>query len=270
MAYVLGILIFTASAVIAGHSAPRQPDTGQHGIGYGLTLSWPGGRSFTLQNRALTIGQSSQSSASGNNTGAQNNSLALTHSNIITTEFWVGEPADADNGYIANSASAWDEQWKAHYGGFDDPNNRNGYLPAAFTPQENPFYFALPYSDFTDSGVRKASAIACLNSNDSTLAAYSWCKNTWIAISHGGKTVYAQWEDVGPFEEDDTAYVFGSATPKNQQGAKAGLDVSPAVNNYLNLQDVDTCTWSFVTANDVPSGPWSQIVTTDKGFTVSN
>lgn len=188
------------------------------------------------------------------------------HSNITTTIFWAGEEADASNGYISNAPSAWDEQWVTHFGGVDSYSNRNGYWPAGFTPKENPFYFALPYSDFTNSGTRKSTAGSCLNSTNPALASYSWCKNTWIAIHHNGKTAYAQWEDVGPYEEDDVAYVFGTAAPKNSRGAKAGLDVSPAVRDYLGLGDVDRADWQFVGVGNVPTGPWTQIITTNKGY----
>jgi len=187
------------------------------------------------------------------------------HDNIISTIFWVGEAADASNANITNTVSAWDEAWQTHYGGVDDPNNRNGYYPAAFVPHENPFYFALPYSDFDNDGNRRASAGSCPNAATLANQPYSWCKNAWIKITHGGKTTYAQWQDTGPLEEDDTAYVFGSARPRNTWGAKAGIDVSPAVKTYLGLQDVDTVSWSFVSASSVPAGPWRDIVTTSLG-----
>ena len=193
---------------------------------------------------------------------------SILHSNIITTIFWVGEPADSDNGYISNVPSAWDEQWETHYGGEDAQTPRNGYYPAAFTPKENPFYFALPYDDLTDSGHRKSSANNCPNSSVASLAHYSWCKNAWISITANGKTAYAQWEDVGPYEEDDTAYVFGTAAPKNTHDAKAGLDVAPAVQTYLGLNDVSRTTWQFVPASAVPAGPWKSIVTINPGETV--
>jgi hypothetical protein len=179
--------------------------------------------------------------------------------------FWVGEPADASNANITNTVSSWDEAWQAHYGGVDDPNSRNGYVPAAFAPKENPFYFALPYSDFDDNGNRKSSAGNCPNAAALAGSDASWCKNAWIKITHAGKTTYAQWEDTGPLEEDDTAYVFGTARPKNTWGAKAGLDVSPAVRDFLGLQDVDSVSWSFVGAGSVPAGPWKSVVTTSLG-----
>lgn len=187
---------------------------------------------------------------------------------VTTTVFWVGEPADADNGYIANAMSAWDDQWQDNYGGVDDPKNRNGYFPSSFTPKENPFYIALPYSDLTDSGKRKASAENCPLSSNVALRRFSWCKNSWIAISSHAKTVYAQWEDVGPFETDDTAYVFGTQSPRNRYGVHAGLDVSPAVRDYLGLSDVDTAHWKFVGESEVPVGPWKQIVTKSLGYSL--
>jgi hypothetical protein len=183
------------------------------------------------------------------------------HQNIKTTIFWVGEAAGPDNANISNAESAWDGNWQTHFGGFDDPDNRNGYHPAAFTPLENPFYFALPYNDLNDNGDRKASAANCPNVGGSV----SWCKNAWIKITKGSKVAYAQWEDVGPLKEDDVAYVFGTAAPANTWGAKAGLDVSPAVRDYMGLSDVDVVSWTFVAASSVPAGPWKQIVTTSPG-----
>jgi len=188
-----------------------------------------------------------------------------THANVTTTVFWVGEPADSDNDYINNAMSAWDEHWETHYGGYDSPTARNGYAPSAFTPQENPFYFALPYTDFDSQGTHKDTAADCLAYTTNANDRYSWCKNIWIAIIHGASTAYAQWEDVGPFEEDDSNYVLGTSAPKNQFGTKAGLDVSPAVRDYLKLNDVDHTSWHFVTATEVPNGPWKQRVTTSLG-----
>src|SRR6266478_2106823 len=59
------------------------------------------------------------------------------HKNITTTIFWVGESANSNNGYIANSASAWDANWQQHYGGIDYPVKRSGYGPSGFIPKEN-------------------------------------------------------------------------------------------------------------------------------------
>ncbi len=190
----------------------------------------------------------------------------LVHEGIMTTVFWVGETADSDNAQISNVPSAWDENWQASYGGVDNPDHRSGLLPTGFTPHENPFYFALPYADLTEDGARKASSNSCLPYTASTNDHYSWCKNVWIAVSYGGKTAYAQWEDVGPLLDDDTNYVFGAAAPRNTFGARAGLDVSPAVRDYLGLHGDDRTTWAFIPATDIPGGPWKDIVTTSPGY----
>jgi hypothetical protein len=88
-------------------------------------------------------------------------------------------------------------------------------------------------------------------------------KNRWIEILLDGRSCFAQWQDVGPCNEDDFAFVFGNATkPRNTFDAKAGLDVSPAVWHYLGMNDNGLTAWRFVDARDVPAGPWTEIVTT--------
>ncbi|MDD5397003.1 MAG: hypothetical protein PHW24_03005 [Candidatus Moranbacteria bacterium] len=185
------------------------------------------------------------------------------HQNISTTYFWVGEEADADNKNISNSPSAWDEQWATHFGGVDDPKKRNGFVVAKFVPKENSFYFALPYNDFDENGNRKkdVNSVIPWASSKKWGATESIVKNQWIKITKGGKTAYAQWEDVGPFKEDDQAYVFGSARPKSKTNDNAGLDVSPAVKDFLGLGDVDKTDWQFVDAQQVPDGPWKGTIT---------
>lgn len=197
-------------------------------------------------------------------TVASQNVNGVNHTGITATYFWAGEGATNDNGHISNAASAWDEQWATHFGGIDDPFSRSGFLPKAFTPKENPFYFALPYNDFTSNDKRKSTATSCPNYSPANTS-YSWCKNSWVKISKGGKAVYAQWEDVGPFGEDDSAYVFGGAKPKNTTNSHAGIDLSPAARDYLAMSDVDTVDWQFVTAASVPAGPWKQIITISAG-----
>lgn len=188
------------------------------------------------------------------------------HKNISTTYFWAGEEADADNKNISNSPSAWDEQWAQHFGGVDDPNKRNGLVVAKFVPKENSFYFALPYNDFDENGNRKKDVnnVIPWASSKKWGANESICKNQWIKITKGAKTVYAQWEDVGPFKEDDQAYVFGNANPKSKTNDNAGLDVSPAVKDFLGLGDVDKTDWQFIDASQVPDGPWKTTVTTSQ------
>jgi hypothetical protein len=80
-------------------------------------------------------------------------------------------------------------------------------------------------------------------------------KDRWIAIRHGGKICFAQWEDVGPFQTDHWQYVFGNERPRPNRNQNAGLDVSPAVRDYLSLNGLDICDWKFV--DHPPPGPWS-------------
>lgn len=181
----------------------------------------------------------------------------LLHKNITVTIFWVGEEGTADNNFIPNNQSAWDDNWGGHYGGYDDPYNRKGFYPSNFTPKENPFYFALPFNDFDGNGIKKS------NSDQLGLRTVCEpiCKNAWIRIVKGNRTVYAQWEDVGPFEENDFNYVFGGGRPKNKINNNAGLDVSPAVRDYLGLEDIDSIDWQFINPKDVPNGSWKETVT---------
>lgn len=185
------------------------------------------------------------------------------HQNISTTFFWAGEDANGDNHNISNSPSCWDDKWCVHFGGVDNPNKRNGYMPALFTPKENPFYFALPYNDFDSNGKRKSGLAAYIPWYGEKKWAdnESVCKNRWIKIIKGDKVAYAQWQDAGPFGEDDVSYVFGTAQPKSKTNDHAGLDVSPSVHDYLSLSDVDKTSWQFVDEKDVPAGPWKNVIT---------
>lgn len=188
------------------------------------------------------------------------------HANITATVFWAGEEAGDDNGDISNLPSAWDEEWVKHFGGVDKPKKRSGTLPSGFTPKENPFYFALPYNDFDENGKRKKE----INSLVPWAGRVAWkdnesvLKNQWIKIIKDDKVVYAQWEDVGPFKEDDAAYVFGTAEPKSKTNKHAGLDVSPAVHDMLGLSDIDTIDWQFVDPDQVPDGPWKTTITSSQ------
>lgn len=199
-------------------------------------------------------------------TDSPSNSSYSLHNNITVTVFWIGEEGNEENGFIPNLQSAWDDQWLEHYGGVDDPDFRNGYVPTNFTPSENPFYCALPYNDFTEEGEQKSNAYNVILWSDERTwnDSESMCKNRWIKIIKGEKTAYAQWEDAGPFGEDDVAYVFGNALPSNDMNNNAGLDVSPAVRDFLELNDIDIVDWQFVNFNDVVDGPWKEIVTTSQ------
>lgn len=183
------------------------------------------------------------------------------HHNITATVFWVGEPPDSDNHDITNVSSAWVDDWVQEFGGVDSPDDRCGWQPCSFTPKENAFYFALPFNDLTEQGTPKPSSILQQipwYPGHPAPDGQSLVKNHWIAVTKDKKTVYAQWEDVGPFGEDDTAYVFGSQPPD----AHAGLDLSPAADDYLGGSGEDLVSWRFVDTDQVPPGPWLDNVTT--------
>ena len=180
--------------------------------------------------------------------------------NIMTTIFWVGEQPTPNNP-VPNTRSAWDVNWVVSYGGFDDPNpqNRRNYIPASFTPRQNPFYFALPYNDVT-SGTTKPEAPLVIPWFKQAYRKYgqSVCQNRWIEIrSPSGRTCFAQWSDCGPFRTDDWQYVFGTEIPPWNINHGAGLDVSPAVRDFLGLSGMDVTSWRFVDFQEVPPGPWS-------------
>jgi hypothetical protein len=69
---------------------------------------------------------------------------------------------------------------------------------------------------------------------------------------------------VGPFSDDDAEYVFGTANPASEINRNAGLDVSPAVRDYLMLSDIDVVDWVFVDDENVPDGPWKTVVTSSQ------
>src|SRR5881398_3122506 len=160
-------------------------------------------------------------------------------SQIVTTVFWIGEKPAPNNPV---------------------PNHRSNYIPAKFTPRLNPFYCALPYNDKAREGHRPEAPRVVPWFNEAYQGpAVSTCKGRWIAIRKGNRVAYAQWEDAGPFRTDHWQYVFGNERPKPNLNKGAGLDVSPAVRDYLGLQGTDVTDWRFVDFSEVPRGPWSTL-----------
>lgn len=178
--------------------------------------------------------------------------------NIFTTVFWVGERPTANNP-VPNNKSAWDANWARNFGGTDNPNPlaRTNYLPRGFTPRQNPFYCALPYNDVTRGRTKpEVSKMVPWYKEAFIKPGQSILKGRWIAIHYGNKTCFAQWEDCGPFRTDHSGYVFGNERPRPNLNHGAGLDVSPAVRDYLGLTQNEYCDWKFVDASAVPDGPW--------------
>ena len=139
------------------------------------------------------------------------------------------------------------------------------WLCALRLPTErNPFYVALPYDDLTEDRRRKnTTTIFPWTTGHPTRSAL---KNRWLAVRASGRTCYGQWQDVGPFQSDDAAYVFGEAAlPINTIGEKAGIDLSPAVRDCLGVGDVSEVLWRHIEADEVPRGPWKKLVTSRPG-----
>jgi hypothetical protein len=178
--------------------------------------------------------------------------------NIVTTVFWVGEQAGGNNP-VPNYKSSWDLNWTNNYGGFDTPDSsaRRNYIPVAFIPKLNPFYCALPYNDVSHGQFKpEAPLVIPWFKQAYTAPGKSVCQHRWISIRKGNRTCYAQWEDCGPFRTDHFQYVFQNERPKPNLNHGAGLDVSPAVRDYLGLAPTDVTDWQFVDVRDVPPGPW--------------
>jgi hypothetical protein len=180
-------------------------------------------------------------------------------SNIVTTIFWIGERPSGNNP-VPNDRSSWDKYWSSSYGGYDnpDPAGRRNFVPVSFIPRQNPFYCALPYND-VEGGRTKPEAAQVIPWFKQAFVrdGQTVLKGRWIAIRHGARVAYAQWEDCGPFRTDHWQYVFGNERPRPNLNQGAGLDVSPAVRDYLGLGSKDACDWRFVEFREVPQGPWA-------------
>jgi hypothetical protein len=180
---------------------------------------------------------------------------------IVTTTFWVGEAA-AQNNPVHNVSSSWDINWMQSFGGYDNPNPaaRRNFIPVGFVPRQNPFYIALPYNDVTRGTTKPEAKVVIPWFREAWVGeGKSICRDRWIAVrsTSTGKICYAQWADCGPFRTDHWQYVFGNEKPKPNLNQGAGLDISPAVRDFLGLKGTDVTDWKFVDFKEVPRGPWS-------------
>ncbi len=182
---------------------------------------------------------------------------------ITATVFWIGETPTRNNP-TPNNKSSWDQNWQKNFGGFDNPNPkaRTGYLPTGITPGQNPFYIALPYNDCINHRMHRPEAARVIPwwKRGPTTPGTSVCKGRWLQIycPSTKKICYAQWEDCGPFVTDDWQYVFGNKRPKNTKNQGAGLDISPAVRDFLGVGNKTTVHWRFIEFSQIPQGPWSK------------
>jgi len=195
------------------------------------------------------------------------------HSNITATVFWVGEPI-GNGSSEDNALSCWDDRWQEHYGGYDDPFNRNGYYPADFMPQDQNFYVSVPYDDFDDEGRKASASVVVPWAGEGDWSGSSMMKGQWVEVQHNDTVCYAQVNDCGPYEYDDSEYVFalnGKAhTPKNKRANNDGMDVSPALRDCLHFKGLNNAdnkiNWRFISALAVPDGPWKEFVTSSNVF----
>jgi len=184
---------------------------------------------------------------------------------ITVTVFWTGEQPTQNNP-TPNCKSSWDTRWKENFGGYDNPDpakriachTTGNFRPKDFAPQLNPFYIALPYNDVMRGGRHKpeASRVIPWFHRYNPQPGHTVLKGRWIQIHRNGRNCYAQWEDCGPWVTDDWEYVFGNKPPKATQNNSAGIDISPAVRDYLGIRSHQKVHWRFVEEHQVPPGPW--------------
>ncbi|GEM_PF-4757934 len=197
--------------------------------------------------------------------------------------YGIGEEAFESYDHIPHQNTAW-TSGKDHksgkplavalFGGIDHVEDRkhNG-LPKGFTPKQNPFYCALPASDYD---IDHRPVVSAMNyypfpeqSVGSDESAY---KGHWVQVvrSHNGKDTeaFVQWNDCGPKTPgktycDDDEYVLGEtgAVPVEVPNVRAAIGLSPTAAHALGFSESDgteKVTWRFVDKADVPAGPWLQ------------
>lgn len=207
------------------------------------------------------------------------------HTGIVATTFWVGEIFDPHSPNGSQVISTYDAHWLRHYGGCDgvvtggrcQTQRRvaaNGFFPTLMNPRENPFYLDLPFDDVNDAAAFSQRARFIPWAHDRGYAghahdpAFSYMKNRWVKLTRDGRTCYGQIEDAGPGVYDDYRYVFGAGDPRpaSRLYNRAGLDVSPALTGCLGFSELNgddnRVDWQFVDAAEVPTGPWTRLVTT--------
>lgn len=188
----------------------------------------------------------------------------IAHKNIVTTWFQAGAPAGPDDQGISNESSAWYSDWAQHMCGVDTDGSRKLNKQGC----DNLYYFALPCADYNEVGpIREHIAMSPWESEDGGSA----FKNRWIQVNlllgSVVRTVFVQWQDVGPLYTDDCEYVFGRERPRQERtgDVESALDLSPAAFKYL-VGDLSIgmfkTEWFFVDESRVPPGPWTENITT--------
>ena len=237
-----------ADAATTSSSAPFR--TGSFGIDSGQMAGNPSLKSSEVASHQFSDDAETTARPSGH--------VFPWKTNVVTTVFWVGEKQAAGK-TSPQHQSAWDKDWLKSFGGVDapEPSARHDYIPIAFVPRQNPFYYALPYNDVEHGQFKpEAPIVIPWFKQVHTELGQSVCKDRWVGIRKGDRICYAQWGDCGPFRTDHFQYVFQNERPTPNTSHGAGLSVSPAVRDYLGLAPTDVADWRFAEVSDVPPGPW--------------
>ncbi len=164
---------------------------------------------------------------------------------ILTSTFFMSDNSN-------QSDNVWSRTGKVKNGVSENSKSNSSYSYSR-TPA-NPYYIALPFNDLAHPEEAKKWVPPAWTRSSKDGKPISSCKGRWVQIKNvQGRSCYAQWEDVGPIGDSDAGYVFGSNRP---EGAGPGLDVSPAVAHYLNLEENSTVAWRFVAEEEVRPGEW--------------
>lgn len=179
------------------------------------------------------------------------------HQGIATTVFWMDPGAKPAGPRSLNAPS----------GNLDLTEARDAHAAPA-----NPFYVALPFDDLKHPDLAEQWVPASWRSKESGSGSSPWqsvhtrtgtvqarwektsaCLGRWVELRNAtGRVCFARWMDVGPIRDDDAPYVLGRALPQESRG----LDVSPAVSQYLGVRNLDQVSWRFVDEKDVLKGQW--------------
>jgi hypothetical protein len=200
----------------------------------------------------------------------------------IASTFYIHEPAGSSNAGISNVPTAWDDLASKDYGvpdgwgpinGVSGPTfKRRGLCPAAGIPKEGLAYVAIQVVDHDGRIYKKAFPWVKYAARflpqlrkfkDGHFADWqSPFKNLWVEVHYHGLVAYGQVEDTGPSKftdgrAADFPYVFGRARhTKNRYGLHAGIDLSPALTDYLGTDGGARVTWRIIPSDLVPNGWW--------------
>jgi hypothetical protein len=114
-------------------------------------------------------------------------------------------------------------------------------------PEAESFYIALPYNDVTHGQFKpEAPLVIPWFKQSYTGPGQSVCRQSLDCHSQRESPLLRAMGGLRPVSHDHFQYVFGNERPKPNLNHGAGLDVSPAVRDYLGLAPTDVADWQFV------------------------